>query len=38
VLAKVRLAAGIAAATGFVAGEILNELRRERALPRRSWR
>jgi hypothetical protein len=38
VLAKVRIAAGIAAATGFVAGEILNVLRRERALPRRSWR
>jgi hypothetical protein len=34
----VRIAAGIAAATGFVAGEILNVLRRERALPRRSWR
>jgi membrane protein len=37
-LAKVRIAAGIAAATGFVAGEVLNVLRRERALPRRSWR
>jgi len=38
VLAQVRLAAGIAAATGFLVGEILNELRREHALPRRSWR
>jgi membrane protein len=38
VLAKLRIAAGIAAATGFVAGEVLNELRRERALPRRNWR
>jgi membrane protein len=38
VLAKLRIAAGIAAATGFVAGELLNELRRERALPRRNWR
>ena len=38
VLANLRIAAGIAAATGFVAGEILNELRRERALPRRNWR
>ena len=36
--AQLRVAAGLAAAAGFVAGEILNELRRSRALPRRGWR
>lgn len=34
--ARLRLAAGIAAAVGLVAGELLNELRRLRRLPRRA--
>jgi len=36
--AKLRVAAGIAAALGLVAGEVLNEWRRGRGLSRRSWR
>jgi membrane protein len=36
--ATLRLVAGVAAAVGLVAGEILNELRRDRAFSRRGWR
>jgi hypothetical protein len=36
--ATLRMAAGVAAAVGLVAGEVLNELRRHRVLGRRSWR
>jgi membrane protein len=36
--AKLRIAAGIAAAVGLVAGEVLNELRRNRTLLRRRFR
>ena len=34
--ARLRLAASVAAAAGLVAGEVLNELRRARRLPRRA--
>jgi hypothetical protein len=35
---KLRIAAGLAAAAGLIAGEILNEWRRERPRARRGWR